>query len=217
MSEPQWLAWARRIQAIAQTGQHYTENPYDRERYDMLAALAAEIVSAHEAALSTEALLESIWNDERGYATPKVDVRGFVLNADGEVLLVRENLDSGRWTLPGGWADVNVTPSENCAREVLEEAGYLVDVGRLLAIYDRRLHGHPPTLFHIYKLFFACTLTQPDPVPSPQGDLESSEARWFAERELPPADELSLGRVTPSQLTRFFAMVRDGVLQPDVD
>jgi len=217
MNDPQWLAWARRIQAIAQTGQHYTENPYDRERYDMLEALAAEIVAAHEPSMSADALLGDIWGGDHGYATPKVDVRGFVLNDANEVLLVRENLDGGRWTLPGGWADVNTTPSENCAREVLEEAGYLVTVGRLLAVHDRRLHGHPPTLFHIYKLFFACTLTQPDPVPSPQGDLESSEARWFAQRDLPPADELSLGRVTPSQLARFFAMLHDNILTPDVD
>ncbi len=208
-NEPRWLEWARQIQAIAQTGQHYSDNPYDIERYEQLAALASEILAAHQPALDAIILAEIV-RGERGYATPKVDTRGFVLNTKNEVLLAREKLDGERWTLPGGWADVNSSPSENCAREVLEEGGYRVQAVQLLAFYDRRLHNHPPTQFHIYKAFFHCELLSPDPVPSPQGDLETSEVGWFAEADLPPDEELSVGRVTQAQLKRFFAMVRDG-------
>jgi ADP-ribose pyrophosphatase YjhB (NUDIX family) len=208
-NEPRWLAWARQIQGIAQTGQHYSDNPYDIERYEQLAALAEEILAAHQPNVDA-AVLARMVRDERGYATPKVDTRGFVLNAKNEVLLVREKLDRERWSLPGGWADVNSSPSANCAREVLEEGGYRVRAVQLLAFYDRRLHNHPPTQFHIYKAFFRCDLLSPDPVPSPQSDLEISEVGWFAAADLPADAELSLGRVTHAQLRRFFEMARDG-------
>ncbi|MEO1442881.1 MAG: NUDIX hydrolase N-terminal domain-containing protein, partial [Chloroflexota bacterium] len=171
-NEPRWLAWARRVQGIAQTGQHYTENGFDRERYQQLAALALEIIDAHAASMDASELTE-LFRGEGGYATPKVDVRGVVFNSRNEVLLVRENLDGGKWTVPGGWADVNVPPSENTEREVLEETGYRVRAVKLLACYDRRLHGHPASLFHIYKLFFRCEVLEETPVESPQGDLET--------------------------------------------
>lgn len=216
MSEPQWLTWARQIQAIAQAGQHYTTNPYDRERFDQLEALAAEIVQHHSPEIDNDTLT-GLLSNENGYATPKLDIRGVVLNTDGAMLLVRENADGGRWTLPGGWADVNVAPSENVQREVLEEAGYRVQAVRLLAALDRRLHGHPAHLFHIYKLFFLCELLDPNPVPSPQGDLESGEAGWFPVDGLPPDDEISIGRVTNKLLRRMFALANDPALGVDFD
>lgn len=214
--QPRWLAWARQIQAIAQTGQHYTENGFDRERYEQLEALAAEIITHHSADMERETVAH-IFATEDGYATPKVDVRGVVFNANGDLLLVRENLDGGLWTLPGGWADVNMPPSTNVEREVLEEGGYRVQAIKLLACYDRDLHGHPPHMFHIYKLFFQCDLLDETPVPSPQGDLESTEARWFAEADLPPDEQLSIGRVTHKQLQRFFAHRRHPEWATDFD
>lgn len=210
------MTWARRIQAIAQTGQFYTQDEFDRERYDQLEALATEIISGYTTEVDRPALVK-IFETEDGYATPKVDARGVVFNPNNEVLLVRETLDGGKWTLPGGWADVNMPPSENTEREVLEEAGYIVKAKKLLALYDRRLHGHPPYMFHIYKLFFLCELLQPEPVPSPQGNLESSEARWFAEVDLPTNDNLSTGRVTHTQLKRFFEHYRNPQFATDFD
>ena len=206
--EPQWLTWARKIQGIAQTGQFFTENPYDRERYDQLEELAAEIINHYTADMTQNAIKE-IFATEDGYATPKVDVRGVVFNAAGDILLVRERLDNHRWTLPGGWADVNVSPADNVAREVLEEAGYQVKASKILAFYDRRLHEHPPYMFHAYKLYFRCELLNENPVPSPQGDLEVSEVAWFAERDLPADDDISIGRVTPKQLRRWFEHYRN--------
>ncbi len=204
------------MRALAQTGQHFTKDPFDRERYDKLAALADEIIDHHTPDMDT-ATVQRIFAAEDGYATPKVDVRGAAFNAAGEILLVRENFDGGRWTLPGGWADVNVPPSVNTEREVLEEGGYSVKAVKLMACYDRDVQGHPPYIYHIYKLFFICELLDDNPVPSPQGDLESSEARWFAEADLPPDGELSIGRVTRRQLQRCFAHYRDASLPTEFD
>lgn len=211
-----WLKWVRQIQAIAQTGQHYTRDGFDRERYQQLEALAAEIVSTYTVDTEQEAIA-GFFAVENGYATPKVDVRGIVFDEHDRVLLVRENLDGGHWTLPGGWADVNVPPSENVEREVLEEAGYRVRAVKLLACYDRDMHEHPPNIFHIYKLFFRCELLDEHPVPSPQGDLESNEARWFAEGDIPPDAEMSIGRVTHKQLKRFFEHLRHPEWETEFD
>jgi ADP-ribose pyrophosphatase YjhB (NUDIX family) len=206
-NEPQWLTWARRIQGIAQTGRHYTENDFDRERYEQLEALAVEIIDTYTADIENPTLT-GIFKTEDGYATPKLDVRGVVFNKDGDVLLVREKLDGDKWTLPGGWADVNMPPSENVEREVIEESGYKVRPVKILACYDRRLHGHPPYMFHLYKLFFRCELLDETPIESPQGNLETTEAKWFAEDDLPADDELSIGRVTNKQLHRFYEHLR---------
>ena len=147
---------------------------------------------------------------EEGYATPKVDVRGVTFR-DDRILLVRELLDGGRWTLPGGWADVNDRPSEAVEREVWEESGYRVRATKLLAVYDRRFHGHQPPHPHgIYKLFFLCDLLGGEPTAS----VETADAAFFAEDEIP---ELSISRTTRPQLQRCFAHHRNPSLPTDFD
>jgi ADP-ribose pyrophosphatase YjhB (NUDIX family) len=212
--EPDWLVWARRIQALAQTGIAYTRDAYDRGRYEALRTLAAEMLGARSG--GDPARIETLFADQSGYATPKVDVRGAVFDRDGRILLVRETADAGRWTLPGGWADVNQSPSECVAREVLEEAGIEVQVRKLACVYDRARHAHqPPFPFHIYKMFFIC-----DPVGAPElarGDgFETSAAEFFAQADVPEA-ELSIGRVLPFQITRLFQHLRDPLLPTDFD
>jgi hypothetical protein len=151
--EPVWIVWARELQAIAQTGLTFAENGYDRERYMAIRSLAARMMVHYSAADLTR--VEALFAGQTGYATPKVDVRGAVFDESGRILLVREISDSERWTLPGGWADVNQSPSEGVVREVREEAGVEVAVRKLAAVYDRALHRHtPPHPFHVYKLFF---------------------------------------------------------------
>jgi hypothetical protein len=113
------LGWARKLQAIAQNGLTFSRDPFDRERYTQLQELAADMLSVELGIPAARA--RAVWEDERGYATPKVDVRGGVFDG-GRVLLVRE-LSDGRWTLPGGWVDVNDAPSEAVAREIHEESG----------------------------------------------------------------------------------------------
>jgi ADP-ribose pyrophosphatase YjhB (NUDIX family) len=108
-------------------------------------------------------------------------------------LLVRESSD-GLWTLPGGWADVNDSPSEAVVREIREESGFVTRATRLIALFDRSKHAHQPLFpFHVYKLFIACELLGGDPRPS----SETSEVGFFDPNHLPP---LSIGRVTPDQI-----------------
>jgi ADP-ribose pyrophosphatase YjhB (NUDIX family) len=208
--DPRWLTWARELQAIAQTGLTYASDQYDRERYEAIRALAARIMAEHS---STEAaVIEELFARQSGYATPKVDVRGAVFRGDGRLLLVREVADSGRWTLPGGWADVNDSPSESVIREVREESGVDVTVRKLAAVYDRDRHGHrPPLPFHVFKLFFICDLAGGTPAPGP----ETSEVAFFSRDELPA--DLSIGRVLRHQLERMFDHADSPELATDFD
>ncbi len=194
---PKWLEWAQRLQAIAQSGLHYTQNPFEIERYEAVREIAVEIMAVHSDA-SPESL-RALFAHEEGHATPKVDVRGAVFR-DDTILLVRERVD-GRWTLPGGWVDVGESPSQAVEREVFEESGYRTRAVKLLAVYDRNKHDHPPHPFHIYKLFFLCELTGGDPSPS----AETDSVAFFPEDALP---ELSMGRVTPEQIHRLFEHYR---------
>lgn len=187
-----WLGWARRLQALAQSGLAYSKDEYDVERFHAIREIAAEILSAHGAGEldGVRAMLEQ----ERGYATPKIDVRAVVLR-EGRLLLVKERSD-GCWTLPGGWVDVGESLSEAAARETEEEAGYRVRPMRLLAVYDRRRHAHPPMFHHVYKIFISCRL---EGTGLPSGG-ETEDPRFFDPEALPP---LSLARVTPEQIKRL--------------
>jgi len=203
---PQWLIWARRLQALAQSGLTYTQNPYERERYEQVAEIAAEM-AACQCGLEPGEVRE-LFAGQAGYATPKVDVRGVVYR-DGQVLLVQERSD-GRWTLPGGWADAGESPAEATEREVWEESGYRVRAVKLLALYDRDRHGHTPYFFSIYKLFFLCELLGGEPAES----VETAGVGWFAPDALP---ELSTGRVTAEELARFFEHQRHPEWPTDFD
>jgi ADP-ribose pyrophosphatase YjhB (NUDIX family) len=210
VTEPDWLSWSRELQAIAQSGLTFTRDPYDKERYEALRALAATIMAAHT---STPAqAIEDLFRAERGYATPKVEVRAAVFDAEARILMVREVLDGGRWTLPGGWADVNLTPAENVLKEVREESGYDVRVRKLAAAWDRTRQGHPASVFSCCKLFYLCDLTGGSAATS----LETSEVGWFAQGAL-PLDDLSVGRVLASQIRRMFDHFREPDLATDWD
>jgi len=208
-TEPSWLLWAREIQALAQTGLAFTHDQYDRERYERLSALAAQIMAEHTDIEVRH--FEMLFDEQAGYATPKVDVRGAVFR-DSRILLVRETTDEHRWTLPGGWADVNQSPAEAIVKEVHEEAGLQVRVEKLAAVWDRARHAHQPTYpFHIWKLFFLCKIIGGHP----QSGLETSEVAFFAEQELPA--ELSTSRVLLSQLKRMFDHMRRPELPTEFD
>lgn len=210
---PRWLDWAQRLQAIAQTGLSYSPQPFDRQRYQMVAEVAAEMIaqSSGQDGDAASALLD-VFAAQTGHATPKVDVRGVVFH-EGRLLLVQEKLDGHRWTLPGGWADIGESAGESVAREIWEETGYHARAVKLLAVYDRNKHPHPPYLFHAYKLFFQCELTaelrDPDPA-----NIETGEIGWFTEDALP---ELSTARVTEGQIRRFFEHLRQPNLPTDFD
>jgi ADP-ribose pyrophosphatase YjhB (NUDIX family) len=201
-----WIEWAQRLQAISQTGLTFTKNPFEQERYEQVREIATEIMADHsEWSIDP---IRDLFADQAGYATPKVDVRGVVFQ-DEAILLVKERAD-GRWTLPGGWADVNDSPAEATVREVYEESGYRARAIKLLACYDRNKHGHPPFAFHIYKLFFRCELLGGAPTSS----TETDGVGWFREEEIP---QLSLPRVTPAQVKRFFDHLRHPEWPTDFD
>lgn len=206
MTDPQWLIWVKELQALAQNGLTYGRDPYDHERYTALQKIAAEIAARYtEVPLP---LIQKLFAQESGYATPKVDVRGVVLRND-RILLVRERSD-GLWTLPGGWVDVNDAPSTAVEREVREESGYETRAVKLLALYDRNRHNHPPHAAHIYKLFFLCQLVGGSPMHS----TETNGVDFFAEDQLPP---LSTTRVTATQIARAFAHYRNPTWPTDFD
>jgi ADP-ribose pyrophosphatase YjhB (NUDIX family) len=200
------LEWARAAQAIAQNGLTFSRDPFDRERYTRLAELVTELLSSQLEIPSARA--RAFFEGEYGYATPKVDVRGGVFDGD-RVLLVRERSD-GRWTLPGGWVDVNDAPSAAVAREIHEESGYRARPVKLAALVDKNRHPHPPAVHHIYKLFFLCELTGGAPT---TGD-ETDAVDFFAVSALP---ELSLGRVLPAQIERLYQHRLDPGLPTDFD
>jgi ADP-ribose pyrophosphatase YjhB (NUDIX family) len=207
--EPDWLIWTRELQALAQTGLAFSANPYDRERYEMLRALASKMMAARTAALADR--IEALFADETGYATPKIDVRAAAFDQRGRVLMVREAADGGRWTLPGGFADVNMTVTESVVKEVREESGFDVQVRKLAAVWDRTRQEHPATVFSCCKLFYICDVIGGAATTS----LETSEVGWFAEADVP--GDLSLGRVLPSQIARMFEHHRQPGLPTDFE
>ena len=193
MNNPKWLEWAQNLQALAQAGLTYTENPYDVERYHAIRDIAAEMVASNTD-IDIQ-VMRDLYDSQAGYITPKVDVRGVVFR-DDEILLVKELMD-GCWTLPGGWVDVNEPPSIAVEREVWEESGYRVHAQKILAVYDRNQHGHPAYIFHIYKLFILCELLGGEPTTS----LETGGAVFYPNDHLPP---LSIARTTGEEIARFF-------------
>lgn len=152
--DDRWLDWARRLQAIGQTGAQLTEGYYDKINYDNLLRVAAEIVAAHSTLAAPEVL--EAFSAQPGYATVKVDVRGAVVR-DGRILLVQERRD-GKWCLPGGWADVGDKPSEMVAREVEEESGFIVRPSRIVGVYDANRTTQNLEFFHAYKVVFLCEI-----------------------------------------------------------
>ena len=207
MSSPKWLEWVRRLQAVAQNGLMFCKDPFDRERYEHVQSVAEEILSSTGDEIDA-ALVNQFMRGERGYATPKVDVRGAVFR-ENRLLFVREKSD-GLWTLPGGWADVGESPAEAVVREVEEESGFVTRAAKLIALYDRNKHAHPPTLYHSYKAFFLCDLIGGAAAPS----VETTAVEFFALDALPP---LSTPRITPQQIERLFAHHADRALPTEFD
>src|SRR4051812_26291305 len=206
MTSSRWHLHALRLAALSQNGLTFMQDAFDRQRWEEVRRIAAEMLAAGSGT-SADEMMESL-SREDGYATPKVDVRAAVFR-NGQILLVQERSD-GRWTLPGGWCDLGEAPGVAAAREVEEESGYRVRTTKLLAVYDKLRHGHPPATWHAYKLFFHCELEGGAPAPS----VETAAVGFFGKNDLPP---LSTGRVTEAQIRRMFEHARDVSLPTDFD
>ncbi|ARG96308.1 NUDIX hydrolase [Legionella micdadei] len=191
-----WLKLISEIQALAQNGLAYSSSEFDTQRYLRFREIAAEFASRFSTHSYEE--INQLFSLEESYATPKLDVRSFVLQ-NNKLLLVKERSD-GLWTLPGGFADVNESPSEAVVRETKEESGFDVSPLRLLALWDKLKHAHPPQWPHVYKCFFHCEIISGEKMEN----LEIAEIDFFRLDELPP---LSTHRVTKKQLLRLYDMV----------
>jgi ADP-ribose pyrophosphatase YjhB (NUDIX family) len=204
----QWLEWAQKLQAIAQTGITYSQSPFDSDRYRQIQQIAAELM-ATGAAVEPDYVL-NLFQQDLGHATPKVEVRGAVFQHD-KLLLVKERED-GLWTLPGGWVDVGESASRAIEREIVEESGYHTQAVKLLAVYDRShpRHEFPPAHHQVYKLFFQCNLISGTATAS----IETEAAEFFAESEIP---ELSPARVRRSHIIRLFEYHRHPDLPTEFD
>ncbi len=200
------LEIARRLLALSQTGLHFCQEEYDRERYREVADLAARLLSLESS--QTTQQLHAAWFIEDGYATPKVDVRGACFR-EGQVLLVRERIDD-KWTLPGGWADVNDTPSHAVEKEIEQESGFTARAVKLAAVFDRNKHNHPAYLFHVWKMFFICDITGGEA----RGSYETTDVRFFDLDKLPG---LSTGRTTEAQIRRMYEHHRNRAMQTEFD
>lgn len=195
------LEIADEMRALATTGLHFSESAYDRERYQKLMTLAARLGSC--ASAEPEERIAKLYEQaDRGYVTPKLDVRMAVFRAD-EVLLVRE-LSDGLWCLPGGFVDVGESPADAAVRETAEEASVAVRTRQLAGVYDNRLRPDaPPHLFHIHKLLFLGELADPAAEPAPGGETDG--AGFHSVSKLPA---LSLGRTLPEHIEQALRMAR---------
>lgn len=175
LKEP-WLKWAIEIQSIAQCGLTYTKDVYDKERYEQLRNIAAEMLS-----YKTEIPVNKIKNlfcNEKGYQTPKLDTRAAIFK-EGKILLVHEK--SGTWSLPGGWVDVLESIESNTIKEVKEEAGLDVVAKKIIAIQDRNKHNTPLYPYGVCKVFVQCDLIGGEFVEN----IETTEIGYFSLDNLP--------------------------------
>jgi ADP-ribose pyrophosphatase YjhB (NUDIX family) len=182
-SERDLLRWSEALSAIARTGLGFTDNLYERERFEEVLAVAAEIRAASMGQLVADQLVDEwmkqVGQGVAGYVTPKATVGAVVHNDAGELLLVRRR-DNGVWLYPTGWADVGYSASEVAVKEVREETGILCEVVQLVAVLDGLRQGF--TRIPLYSLVFLCRATGGALSPHP---LECLDAGFFAEDALP--------------------------------
>ena len=178
---PKWLTWAQKIQSIAQAGLEYSQGDYDIERFEQLREIAVEIL--HEYTELDCGKIRDLFANEEGYQTPKIDVRAIVPNRDG-VLLVQEKND-GKWALPGGWAEVNLSLMENVEKEVFEEAGITTEAKEVVAILDRNKQMSDPYPYSAYKIFVLCNGIDGEF----RANVETTNAAFYAESAIPEVSE----------------------------
>ncbi len=191
----------KRLNALADTGLIYTDSDYDMERYEEIKEIVGGLME--KAAAADWPVIEKLFATPVDYPTAKVDVRAFVLSADRQrVLMVREKAD-GRWSLPGGWADVGYSPAENAVKECREETGIEVKPVRLLAVFDKRKHPHPPEVYYVYKIIILCKALTTEICKG----FDVLDVGYFPMADLPP---LSEDRILKSQMCDLYGLVMNG-------
>ena len=191
------IEWAKELQSIAQAGLWYGRDEFDKERYQRVREIAAGML-AERTGLPVDKITDLFCN-EAGYQTPKIDTRAAIFQ-EGRVLLVQER--NGKWALPGGWCEYNLSPAENTRKEAKEEAGMDVEIVRLIAVQDRKKHNLPPYAYDIVKIFFLCRAIGGQF----QENIETSASAYFDEDHLPPLAE---EKNTKEQIAMCFQANRD--------
>lgn len=206
--ENQWLNFAKRLQSIATTGIEFTKDEFDKERYEEISNIALSMLS--ELGQTPIARIQNLVSEHsKGYETPKVDVRAAIFK-DNKILLVKEKSD-GLWTLPGGYADVGLSPAENVEKEVSEEAGIVVKASQLYSLRHKAKGNFDSDVRDFYKLYFLCEFDDTQPI---SAGLETSDVEYFEKDKLPP---LSRGRVIEEDLYLAWQFKQDGLLQASFD
>jgi ADP-ribose pyrophosphatase YjhB (NUDIX family) len=200
--ELKWLEWAKQLQSIAQAGLTYSKDVFDLERFQLIRDISVDMMSQHTNISKT--IIKDLFANETGYATPKVDIRSAVFIGN-KILMVKEKTDE-KWSLPGGWGDIGLTPSEVAVKEVREESGFEVKATKLIGVFDMKCHPHPPYPYHVYKILIQCEIIGGE---AKEG-IETSAVGFFSKNELPP---LSITRVTESQIQLAFEHL-DNPLKP---
>jgi ADP-ribose pyrophosphatase YjhB (NUDIX family) len=178
--ENSWLSMAKRLQAIATTGNSYVQDKFDRERYNEVSAIALQMM-ADLSQKPVEVMADLFNEGTASYQTPKAEVRAAIFHED-RILLIQEKSD-GLWALPGGFADLGLSPAENVEKEVHEEANLEVEATHLYSVRHKSKGAYIPDVIDFYKMFFLCRI-KGDPAVSP--GMETSGAAYFELEHLPP-------------------------------
>jgi ADP-ribose pyrophosphatase YjhB (NUDIX family) len=189
----------KRLRALADTGLLYASSEYDKERYEEVKEISLRLLSTVSDVNIDE--LKLLLPKAKEYPTAKVDIRGILLSPEKKILLVKESMD-GKWSLPGGWADVGYSPQEVVIKEFKEETGLDISVRQLLAVFDKRKHPHPPQAFYVYKMVFYCIAISTEL----NKGFDVLDAAYFDIDALP---ELSEDRILKSQIELLYQKVID--------
>ena len=201
-----WLKWAIEIQALAQNGLTYTKDVYDKERFERLREISAEML-AEKTDIPVDKVKDLFCN-EKGYQTPKLDTRAAIFK-DGKILLVHEN--NGTWALPGGWVDVLESVGSNTIKEVKEETGLDVRNKKIIAIQDRNQHNTPSYAYGICKVFVLCELLGGEF----KENTETTEIKYFSLDEIP--QNLANEKTSMEQIEMCFRALNDSNWQTKFD
>jgi len=201
------LNYINRIKAIANTGLLYAGNDYDKDRYLELAEISFQLLSSISGHPTEN--LKQTFPLVKDYPTAKVDVRGILLSPEKKILLVKESIDS-KWSLPGGWADVGFSPKEVIIKEFKEETGLEIIPLKLLAIFDKKMHAHPPQAYYVYKIIFYCEAISFEM----NKGFDVLDVQYFDIGNLPP---LSEDRILKSQIELLYKKVLTADFDPFVD
>ncbi|MDX2049868.1 MAG: NUDIX hydrolase [Rickettsiaceae bacterium] len=195
------------LQALAQSGITYSKDQFDIERYKKILIIAAKLLSNNSNHKYTDVL--ELFTNDSGYATPKIDLRAAVFK-NKKILLVKEKNDN-LWSIPGGWADVNLSPSENIIKEIKEETGFDAVILKLIGIFDKRKNNGIIKWPHVYKIFFLCEING---CQSEYSKDEIIDINFFGLNNLP---SLSKERVNEDQIQKCFAHYTKKDVMADFD